>query len=169
MTLGHFHLMLNHVPILGVPLALMMLIYAHVYSADQIKKFALGFLIVVGVLSCGAYFTGEPAEKMVEELPGVSESFIHEHEEAAEFAFVLTEVAAIMSLVVLVLKNNAIVQKWVPKFLLAVLVLASVSLARTGYLGGLVRHTELRGSGELAPASATEELHEESTDKKSAE
>lgn len=169
MTLGHFHLMLNHVPILGVPLALMMLAYAHFFAADQVKRFALIFLLAVGVLSCGAYFTGEPAEKMVEELPGVSESFIHEHEEAAEFAFVLTEVAAIMSLVVVVLKNNAIVQKWVPKFLMAVLLFASVALARTGYLGGLVRHTELRGSGEVAPTSATDELHEDSPEKKSAQ
>ena len=80
--------MLNHVPVLGVAFGLALVGLSLWRKGGELKRVSLGFLIVVAALSIPAYLTGEPAEKIVEDLPGVSEDVIEQHEEAAQVAFV---------------------------------------------------------------------------------
>jgi hypothetical protein len=98
----------------------------------------------MAIIAIPIFLTGEPAEETVEHLQGISESIIHDHEEAGEQAIWFMEIAGLFSVLSLffqykksVITNNIFI-------LTFVLTLISFALmARTGYLGGQIRHTEL--------------------------
>jgi hypothetical protein len=78
-------------------------------------------------------------------MPRVSRALIQNHAEAAEQSFWVLETAAALALFALLLLKNA-----APRArLVAVLAWAAVGLsfgllAQAGYLGGQIRHTEIR-------------------------
>ncbi len=74
------------------------------------------------------------------------ELIIEEHEEAAEIAFGSLLIAAALLLVTFVfIKMKSQSANLLVKLTLIVSLAASGLMARTGYLGGLIRHTEIRG------------------------
>jgi hypothetical protein len=153
MTLAHVHLAACHVPIVGTLLAIPVLLLAWrrldlgVLSAAAIVLVlsALGAAITVG--------TGEAAEELVEQLPGVSEKAIGAHEEIAELAAALTVADGLGALALLAF---AAWRRVVPRFGTAALLagtIASASVAGwAGALGGRIRHTELSGTPDVASA-----------------
>jgi hypothetical protein len=64
--------MLNHIPVLGIAFGLALVSLALLRKSEELKRISLGFLIVIALLASPAYLTGEPAEELVENLPGVS-------------------------------------------------------------------------------------------------
>ncbi len=89
------------------------------------------------------FFTGEPAEELVEHLPGVGESFIESHEDAAKISLVLTLFAGLCAIVGLLFSKHPLSRRINTGVLLTSL-LAVLSLAYTANLGGKIRHSELR-------------------------
>lgn len=67
---------------LGAVFALLVGAYGLVRRQPDVLRAALGVLVVCGVGSFAATQTGERAEEVVEHLPGISEAFTHDHEEA---------------------------------------------------------------------------------------
>ena len=145
MTDVHLHLLLNHLPILGSLFALVLGIYGAARRQPAVVRAAFLALIVTGVGSFAATRTGEGAEDAVEELPGVSEALIHEHEEAAELANYAAIALALLALGVLVWRRRDAEIGTAPTaaILLSALVVFGL-MARTGNLGGQIRHTEIR-------------------------
>jgi hypothetical protein len=145
------HLLTNHIPVIGIPLAAILLIVAIVLKQRAIEQVALCFMVVLGLLTIPVFLTGEPAEEMVEDIPSVSHDLIEEHEESAKLSFIIAELLAAMALA-----GFAIAWKRgeVPRALtygtLAVAIVCSGLLGRAAYLGGHVRHAEIRAdwSGE---------------------
>jgi uncharacterized membrane protein len=91
-----------------------------------------------------AYLTGEGAEEAVEELPGVVENLIKQHEEFAMFALVGLIVLGVSSLFALyVTIKNSVQVKTVALVTLFISIVSFGLVARTGYLGGQIRHTEI--------------------------
>ena len=72
---AHLHLMLNHVPLLGTAFGLGLVGWALLRKSEELKKISLGVFVIVAVLAVPAYLMGEPAEKLVENLPDVSKRF----------------------------------------------------------------------------------------------
>ena len=64
--------MLNHVPVIGTAFGLAMVGWALLRRSEELKKISLGVFVIVALLGIPAYLTGEPAEELVENLPGVS-------------------------------------------------------------------------------------------------
>ena len=156
MDATHLHLLLNHFPIVGTVLGVGVMAYGYLTSSDQVKKTALWTWVLMALAAIPVFLTGEPAEESVEELAGVSEALIHEHEEAAELAIWLMEALGALSLVTLVLgKTKATLSK--PLVLVSTVLGLVVfgAMARTGYLGGQIRHTEIRGG--MAAAGVNQE------------
>jgi len=83
----HLHLVLNHVPVLGTAFGRALVGWALLRRSEELKKISLGVFIIVALLAIPAYLTGEPAEELVENLPGVSKASIEQHEETAQAAF----------------------------------------------------------------------------------
>jgi hypothetical protein len=89
MNLTHLHLApQSRIPVLGTAFGLG---FAHAYGiwrkSTELKKTALGVFVLAALMTIPVDLTGEPAEEGIEGLPGVSETIIEQHEEAAGVAF----------------------------------------------------------------------------------
>ncbi len=166
MNLAHVHLVLNHIPVVGIPVALTFFIYG-LWSRNQpTQKFALWVLFALSVVVLPVYLTGDPAEDVVEHLPGVAESIIETHEDAAQISLILTLLTGAVAFVAIWsqarLHNFEDKRKLVNAAVIGISCLALGSLIYTANLGGKVRHTELRSATELrSDAQATGAEHSE--------
>ena len=154
MNAAQAHLALNHVPIFATIVAVGVLAAGLVRKIEWLQRVGLWLFLVAAAATVPVYFTGEPAEEIVEHRPGVSETFIHPHEEAAELALIAVgTLAALCAAMLLLLFRGrrfpgAI---WVVAFLAGIVTLAL--FARAAHLGGQIRHDELRPAG--APLDGT--------------
>ena len=99
MNSAHLHLILNHIPVFGTALGLLLMIYSFVAKSDEVRKISLGAFILSAITLIAVYLTGEPAEEIVENLPGVSEAIIETHEDAAFYALIFMEITGFLALI----------------------------------------------------------------------
>lgn len=154
----HLHLILNHAPVIGLIGALLLLLWGMARKSREVTFAALGVMVIVALVTIPVYLSGEPAEEAAEHLPGVTEDLIHEHEESAEFALIVTEVAGAIALIALIFSVR---KPGVPRSALTVPVLlvalvAAGVIVRTAYLGGQIRHTEIRDGAAATTAVPAE-------------
>lgn len=162
MSPTHLHLVLTHVPILGVLFGTLLLGWAMLRRSEELQRLALVLFVLCGLAVVPVFQTGEPAEETVEHLPGVSKAAVERHEESAETTLFLTEVLAAAALGALIFRRRS--GPLALPLLGGVLVLgmlASASLAWTGSLGGQIRHTEITAT---AGAPAAPDLDEAEDD-----
>ncbi|MCC7429761.1 hypothetical protein IT568_02840 [bacterium] len=144
----HVHLLLNHVPVVGLIFTVIVLLFGTVKKNDEIKKLSLKFFVVLSLITVPVYFSGENSEEIVEGLPGISETMIEEHEELAKLAFGSVIVLGLISAVGLFLgKGLNLAPNWVFNLSLALGLLAFGLMGKTANFGGQIRHAEIR-SGE---------------------
>jgi hypothetical protein len=107
---------------------------------------ALIFTVIVALWAIPSYLTGEPAEEIVEDMPGISEDLIHEHEEFAEKAFIFIEVVGGIALIALIGgRFNKKLGNTLAVFTLIGLIAGGGLIAWTANLGGKIHHQEIRG------------------------
>lgn len=147
---AQIHLLINHGSVIGLPIGLLVLAVALLRKNADVRAVGLAILAIVGLASLPAYFSGEPAEGVVEHLPGISERLIHPHEEAAEWGLILCLVTAAGAIGSLVFRRGP-ASRLLPTATLLLGLIAFAAIARTAHLGGLIHHEELRG-GVAAPA-----------------
>lgn len=143
MNPAQIHLALNHLPIglvlVGVPL----LVAALWRKSSELRSAALILLVLAAVVSIPAFLSGEPAEEVIEHMPGVSGRLIHEHEEAGEFALILSGILGLGALVTLVLQKKRQLHTGVFAAIAAMGLVSLLAFVRTAHLGGVVRHPEI--------------------------
>ena len=144
MNLAHLHLVLNHLPVVGIPVALVFLIIGLYQKNIGMERLALLVLIGLAAVVLPVYLTGEPAEELIEHMPGVRESFIEAHEDAALVSVVLTLLLGVAASLCLWFKGDAGKGRLLRLGVVGLGTVAIVSLCYTAYLGGQIRHTELR-------------------------
>lgn len=145
MNAAHFHLAVNHLPVVGLLFALGVLAVGRFIRSEAAIKTGLWLTAATGLLAIPAYVSGEPAEEIVERLPGISEALIEPHEEAAAIALTVTLLAGVLAGIALFLSRNA--RPSPKRFLLAVFgsaVIAAGCMAWTAKLGGEIHHPEIR-------------------------
>ena len=144
---AHFHLVVNHLPIVGLLIGILILITGLALKKVDIQLTALGVFIFSAVSSIVAFNTGEGAEEMVENLPNVGDQVIHEHEEMAEKLAIALYVLGTFSIAGLVLNMmNHSKAKLVTYVVLLISLAAAFLGKQTGTTGGEVRHTEIRAN-----------------------
>jgi len=145
MDAAHFHLILNHFPIIGTLIAVAILAYGLYAKNDSIKKVALVTFILMAILTIPVFLTGQEAEEVVEHIAGVSEDIIEEHEELAEKAIWLMGVLGVLAIINFYSITAKIsIAKTITIITFAVS-LATVGLfAKVGNEGGQIRHSEIR-------------------------
>ncbi len=157
MNPAHLHLLVNHLPVFGTIGAALLLAWGLLRKSEEVVRIGLVVLIVIAAATWGVKLTGEPAEHMVENLAGVSERLIHDHEEASELATILISVAAVSALATLLMIRGR--RKAGRVFTVITLLLALVGFGMVAYaanLGGLIRHTEIHDSPLAPPVPAAE-------------
>jgi hypothetical protein len=98
MNWAHLHLALNHVPVIGLPIVLLLLGWGIVKRSAELVKASFGLIILLAVVTVIVQVTGEPAEELVEGLPGVVESMIEAHEESALLGTIGVVVVGVIAL-----------------------------------------------------------------------
>ncbi len=142
---AHFHLIATHLPIVGVLIGFLVLLSGYVIKNPQVKTTALAIFIFSALTAISAFYTGEGAEDLVENLTGISETLIHNHEEVAELFFTMMLVLGGASLLTLFfqLKKLPFV-----KYAFVLVLLISISCIviskNVGTSGGEISHLEIR-------------------------
>ena len=145
MNQAHLHLLLNHLPILGTLFGLLILTAGYIFKNISVKKTALGLFVLSAVMAVPAYLTGEGAEEIVENLPGVSENLMEEHEELANIFLWVVGVLGLLALGTFYADSNG--KKITPilyAITLVVAIGAMIFAQQVGTSGGEIRHSEIR-------------------------
>ena len=152
---AHIHLLLNHVPVIGTILGLLLLVVGMIRKSTDFKLASFGIFVISAIIAIPVYFTGEPAEETVEHLPGVSHAIVEQHEESAVISLVGVEILGILALIGMFfsLRQHRIPSWLVPTVLVLSVVTAGL-MARTAGLGGQIRHTEIRSGATAAIQNA---------------
>lgn len=152
MNLSHLHLLINHLPIIGSMLGGLVLAFAIWQKSNRTKVAAYGLLIISSIGAVIAYLTGEAAEELVENIPGVLKDTIDKHEDAAMISLVVLIILGISSFIGIYLtyKYSKYINR-VGNITLFLCILSFGLISRTGFLGGQIRHTELSIVGPINP------------------
>lgn len=145
MNWAHVHLILNHIPVLGVLFGLLLLAWGMVRGNESIQRVALATFFVAALVAIPVFLTGEPSEDAVEHLAGTAESAIETHEDAAVLSLISVELLGLIA-VLSFLRRRAGLSRYVMRAALVTSVVTAGLMARTANLGGKIRHAELRGA-----------------------
>jgi uncharacterized membrane protein len=146
----HIHLLVNHVPVIGSIFGAFVLAYG-LWARSVPTKIAAYFLLIFSALGAViTYLTGEAAEETVEHIQGISKDMIEQHEDFAVIALVALIILGIASLagLLITIKKPSLIRTtaWV---ILFISVISFGLVARTAYMGGEIRHTEISQAGNV--------------------
>lgn len=153
MDWAHLHLALNHVPVLGTPFLLGLLVWSWARRQEATLRFCLWLFVALAAASIAIKFTGDfAAEELGQAKLNMDAAWIERHEQAADQATTGVFLMGIAAAVALFLSRGG---RPSPKWALAALAfLALVTfllMARTANLGGRIRHPEIRPAQSAAP------------------
>ena len=152
MNTAHIHLLIIHLPIVGAFIGLLILAFAYLKKDANVKTAAYLVFVVCAIGACIAYATGEGAEEVVENLPGVVEAAIETHEDAAMYSLVSMIALGVMSIIgIIQIRWNASKFNFIHSLILALSLLSMATIAYTGNLGGKIRHTEIANASAALP------------------
>jgi uncharacterized membrane protein len=159
----HIHLLLNHIPVIGMLIGLVIFTLGVWRKNDSWTRLALGLFAAVALVAIATMLTGETAEEAVENLPGVSESLMETHEDAAKLAAIGAYVLGAISLVALLWVRRRPLPRALTVTVLPIVLLVSGLMAYTANLGGQIRHTEIR-AGAVAVSADEDERGDDDRD-----
>jgi uncharacterized membrane protein len=152
MNTAHIHLMITHLPIIGAFIGLLILVFAYLKKDANVKTAAYIVFVVCAIGTCIAYATGEGAEELVENLPGVVEAAVETHEDAAMYSLVSMIALGVMSMIgIIQIRWNASKFNFIHSLILVLSLLSMATITYTGNLGGKIRHTEITNASAALP------------------
>jgi uncharacterized membrane protein len=144
-NLAHWHLLLNHFPIIGTIIALALFLASFVGENNDLRRASFIIFTGIGFLSIGTFLTGFGAQAMITGKPGVSDALIQRHEGSAMLTIWFIEITGALSAVGLWqyhrLKRPA---HWTVTAILFASLLTAGLVARTGNTGGEITHPWVR-------------------------
>jgi cobalamin synthase len=145
---AHLHLLLNHLPIIGLLIGTLILLVGILLKSSVSKKIALTVILFASISAIPTFSFGEGAEEVVEHMEGVTKEthhLIHEHEEKAELFMPFVWILIALSLIAIILewKKNKIA-KFVQIATLIVALTATYIAREVGTTGGEISHPEIR-------------------------
>lgn len=139
---AHLHLLINHLPVVGILLIAFFAIYAVFQKDDRLLRLSGVFTLLIGIASIPVAASGLLAQDIAHELPWASEAYMHKHEPVA-----LGSLAALLVFgvwMVLLQRKQANLSKRFQVLLIAWLLSLSASFGGVAYLGGKIVHVEIR-------------------------
>ena len=150
---AHWHLVLNHFPVVGSFAALLLLGWAWIKNTDELKRVAMASLVVVALTAIPAFLTGEPSERHLKGLQGISSRWMSAHEAAAEIALWVSVGVGVLALAALIIfRKLHSLPRWVVGVALLLCLAVCGLMARTANYGGKIHHPEIRTYSTPNPA-----------------
>ncbi len=148
---AHWHLLVNHFPIIGGLMATIVLGFGLFRSNESVIRLSFGLFVLMSIATFITNQTGEQAEHYLESINALDEAIFHEHEDAADWANIGMYLTGGLSLLTLVWQR-AKQLKFLPLLILIVALITFGLMANAGRLGGLIMHKELRSetSGKIS-------------------
>ena len=140
---AHWHLLVNHFPIIGSLLAMFILGYGLIRRNSPIIQLSFGLFVLMCVATAITNQTGESAEHYLKSINQLNRPLLHAHEEAADLANIGMYLTGLLSLLALVWQR-AKQLRFLPAVIFALSLITFGLMANVGRLGGLIMHQELR-------------------------
>jgi len=140
---AHWHLLVNHFPIIGGLIATLVLGFGLFRRNESIIQLGFGLFGLMSIATVITNQTGEQAENYLESINALDKGIFHEHEEAADWANIGMYLTGGLSLLTL-LWQRAKQLKFLPLLILIIALITFGLMANAGRLGGLIMHKELR-------------------------
>jgi uncharacterized membrane protein len=148
MTLVHVHLLLNHVPTVGTALAIALFVLSFFRRNDMLRRVSLEVFFIIALMTIPAYLSGLSAQQQIMDRPGVSNTMIEAHEDAAVFSFVFMQLTGAFAWLALwQFRRKGRAAAWTTFAILLLSALTMAVTARAANLGGEIRHPELLAAG----------------------
>jgi uncharacterized membrane protein len=139
------HLALNHVPVVGIPLLVMVLIVGWWRKSHELISLALWSLLFMAAAAIAIKFTGDFAAEQSGLRLTTAQKFVTRHEEAGDQ--VTTAVFVLGLLVALVLwlgRRGRPLSRWTLILVVSMGLVTCLLYARSAHTGGQISHPELR-------------------------
>lgn len=144
-SMAHLHLMGNHLPVFGSVIAILVLLWGLLARRRDIVTVAFALTVLTGAGAFVARQTGHEAEEQVEDSTWANRRLIHDHEEAADAAFIVAAITGAVALLALFLRRGGGPGvNWLSWLVLLGLLLTASALAKAALYGGYIRHGEVR-------------------------
>ena len=149
------HLAFNHLPVIGMPLAALLLAFAMRRKSRELLAASFAAMVLISLGTFVAFKAGGPAAHLIINIPGISRAQIHAHAEAGETLMSGTAVVGGLAVAGLwLLRAGATPPAAISALVLAGAVLVSAWSGWTAHLGGLIRHPEIEASFVAPPPPA---------------
>ncbi|MEL1240246.1 hypothetical protein [Flavobacterium flavipallidum] len=148
---AHLHMIVNHFPIVGTILGLLVLMGGIYFRSNSIKNTSYFLFIIATVFTVFSMATGEGAEELVEDMPNIGHEIIHNHEELAEKLAIIMYLLGVVSVIGLIsnIRNHPKAKFF--SYAIAVIAIVAVLLSsKVGTSGGEIHHTEIRPDSVIA-------------------
>lgn len=145
---AHWHLIVNHLPITGSLIAVLILLYGILRKNEGVIKAAYWLFALMAVFAVVATQTGEGAERFILDAKLADEAIIERHVEAsniAEWAMIVVGVTALAALFINRLKTLRVM----PAIVFILALIAAGLMAWAGLLGGEIMHKEIRSDNNV--------------------
>jgi uncharacterized membrane protein len=141
----HYHLLVNHLPILLPAIGLCIMAGGLLLKSLPLQRTALVLFVVAGLTAFMAHVSGEKAEHALKNYPEISHERIEKHEEAAEPFTILTYCLGIFAAISFWVDLR---KKFFARYLIylttAIGLLSTYFSIQTGQTGGEINHVEIR-------------------------
>lgn len=143
MNAAHWHLVVNHFPIVGGFIAFLVLLYGIIRRNASVIKIGYLLFVLIAISSVVASQTGESAEHYLKSIKAVDETILETHVQAADIANYAMIAVGVIALITLLIKGIRTVI-YMPWITLVLSIVALLLMARAGNLGGEIMHKEIR-------------------------
>lgn len=155
MSWMHAHLILNHSPIVGIFLALLVMVGALIWSKRESFMVGCWLCLVSSLGGLFSYISGEETKELLEGfgIPELAKVAINNHEQAAAITLIMVLFAGSAAAGALLVFQKQPLRPMHKIGWLVALINAGTfaSAAYTGYLGASITHQELNSNAGLTP------------------
>ena len=139
------HLALNHLPVIGLPLMVVLLFAGWCRKSQEVMRAALWFMAVLSVMAILVKFTGDFAAADYPQKTDEVKALVTRHEQTGDQVTTAVFVLALVSaLAIWLARGKRELKTWAVMLVLALGVVTSALYARCAHAGGQISHPELR-------------------------
>lgn len=149
---AHWHLLVNHAPIIGGLMATLVLGYGLLRRNDSIIQLSFGLFVLMSVATFVTNQTGEQAEHYLESINSLNRQRVNQHTDAADLANIGMYLTGLVALAALVWQRTK-TMRLLPLLVFGLSVITFGLMVNVGRLGGLIMHKELRTETSTPPAT----------------
>ena len=146
MNLAHLHLLLNHLPTVGLGIALGLLLGSLLKKSADLQQASFVAFFLLGLLAIPAYLTGSAAQFVLQDRPEVSQEVMAAHQDAALLALIVMEITGVFAWIALWR-----FRRWHRTALLVLAIVTFGLMANAANIGGHIRHPEILTDAAAAP------------------